>query len=168
MELARNPSDRNITNWIAYNKKKNDLNQRLQVRMREYLTKNQKLTPEVQTIIAQNTVQTDTQFDPARYRVRMYFDSKCPHCKRMFNTLSSLQNKGIYVEALQIDDAKVSKSQYPIPTRKASKAELKKQNISSVPYTLIADLKKKVLYPPVRGFQSVNRMTALIKEGEKL
>ncbi len=110
MELARNPSDRNITNWIAYNKKKNDLNQRLQVRMREYLTKNQKLTPEVQTIIAQNTVQTDTQFDPARYRVRMYFDSKCPHCKRMFNTLSSLQSKGVYVEALQIDDAKVSKS----------------------------------------------------------
>ena len=33
MELARNPSDKNIGNWIAYNKKKNALNQRLQLRM---------------------------------------------------------------------------------------------------------------------------------------
>ncbi len=166
MELARNPSDKNISNWIAYNKKKSELNKRLQTRMREYLARNQKLTPEVNQILAQNRPKKDVTFDPSRFRVRMYFDSKCPHCKRMFNTLLDLQKRGVYVEALQIDDTKLSKLQYPIPIRPASKKEVKKQNISSVPYTLIADLKKKVLYPPVKGFQSVENMVNLIREGQ--
>lgn len=168
MELARNPSDKNISNWIAFNKKKNALNQRLQLRMREYLTQTNQLTPKVAEVIKARTVNQNTSFDPSRFRVRIYFDSKCPHCKRMFQTLASLQKKGIYVEALQIDDLNVKKSSFPIPTRKASKSEVKKHNISAVPFTLIADLKKKVLYPPIKGFQSVESMTALIREGEKL
>jgi hypothetical protein len=168
MELARNPSDSNISKWITYNKKKNALNQRLQLRMREYLSKNSKSSPEVNKIVKAKTIDTKTQFDPSRYRIRMYFDSKCPHCKRMFNTLLTLQNRGIYVEALQTDNAGISKARYPIPTRKASVSEIKKQNIQAVPLTLIADLKKKTLYPPIKGFQSVEAMTALIKEGEKL
>ncbi|MBT4790553.1 MAG: hypothetical protein HON90_03200 [Halobacteriovoraceae bacterium] len=166
--MARNPTDSNISNWIAYNKKKNSLNQRLQTRMKEYLTKNSGLTSDVKRIIKEKSVNTNTQFDPSRYRIRMYFDSNCPHCKRMFNTLLTLQSRGIYVEALQTDDAQVKRSRYPIPTRKASKQEIKKQNIKAVPFTLIADLKKKILYPPIQGFQSVEAMTALIKEGEKL
>ena len=155
MELARNPSDKNINNWIAFNKKKNALNQRLQLRMREYLTQTNQLTPKVAEVIKTRSIRQNVSFDPSRYRVRMYFDSKCPHCKRMFQTLATLQEKGIYVEALQIDDLNVKKSTFPIPTRKASKSEIKKHNISAVPFTLIADLKKKVLYPPIRGFQSV-------------
>jgi len=168
MELARNPTDTNISNWMAYNKKKNALNQRLQVRMREYLTKNAELTPEVKKVVQAKTINMQTQFDSSCYRIRMYFDSKCPHCKRMFNTLLALQNRGIYVEALQTDDAKISKARYPIPTRKASASEIKKQNIKAVPLTLIADLKKKALYPPIKGFQSIEAMIALIKEGESL
>lgn len=168
MELARNPSDKNISNWITYNKKKNALNQRLQLRMREYLTQNNELTPKVAEVIKSRSLSKETSFDPSRFRVRMYFDSKCPHCKRMFSTLASLQKQGIYVEALQVDNIHVKKSSFPIPVRKASKAEVKKHNISAVPFTLIADLKKKVLYPPIKGFQSVESMTALIREGEKL
>jgi thiol-disulfide isomerase/thioredoxin len=168
MELARNPSDKNISNWITYNKKKNALNQRLQLRMREYLTQTNQLSPKVVEVIKSHSTNENTKFDPSRYRIRMFFDSKCPHCKRMFQTLASLQEQGIYVEALQTDELNISKSSFPIPVRKASKDEIKKHNITAVPITLIADLKKKVLYPPVRGFQSLNSMTALIKEGEKL
>lgn len=168
MELARNPTDINITNWIAYNNKKNALNQRLQIRMQEYLKKDKKLTPDVEKAFKENAIVTKTEFDPSRYRVRMYFDSKCPHCKRMFNTLLELQNRGIFVEALQTDNGQISKNQFPIPTRMASKEEIRKQKIQAVPFTLIADLKKKVLYPPIKGFQSVESMTALIKEEEKL
>lgn len=168
MELARNPSDKNISNWIAYNKKKNALNQRLQLRMREYLIQTNQLTPKVAEVVKSRSFPKESVFDPSRYRVRMYFDSKCPHCKRMFQTLASLQRKGIFVEALQTDNIKVNKSSFPIPVRKASKSEIKKHNITAVPFTLIADLKKKVLYPPIKGFQSVESMTALIKEGEKL
>jgi len=167
MELARNPSDKNISNWIEFNKKKNALNQRLQLRMREYLTQTKQLNPKVAEVIKTRSINLSSDFEPSRYRIRMYFDSKCPHCKRMFQTLVSLQDQGIYVEALQVDDLNVKASTFPIPTRRASKSEVKKHKISAVPFTLIADLKKKVLYPPIKGFQSVESMTALIKEGEK-
>jgi hypothetical protein len=94
MELARNPSDENITNWIAYNNKKNTLNQRLQKRMKEYLAKNSLVSPEVNQLLQQKSIRTKTAFDPSRYKIRMFFDSNCPHCKRMFNTLLSLKEEG--------------------------------------------------------------------------
>ena len=168
MELARNPTDHNIKNWIAYNNLKSSLNKRLQKRMREYLSKNSKDTPPVRKILDKKVENQKISFDPSRYRVRMYFDSKCLHCKRMFNTLLELQSRGVYVEALQIDNGLFKKSQFPIPIQKATKSEIKKHNIKTVPFTLIADLKRKVLYPPVRGFQSVEKVTTLLKKGEKL
>ncbi len=168
MELARNPSDINITNWISYNNKKNLLNERLQKRMREYLSKRSKLTPKVERIIRKNSIQTKTTFDPSRYRVRMYFSSTCPHCKRMFDTLLALQNRGIFVEAMQIDSGTFKKAKFPIPVSKASKEEIKSHGVKSVPFTLIADLKRKVLFPPIQGFQSEHSLIDLIKKGETL
>lgn len=168
MEIARNPSDENIKNWIAYNKAKNSLNKRLQKRVREYLNKNSKYTPEVHQVLNEKVKIQKTSFDPSRYRVRMYFDSKCPSCKKMFNTLLKLQNRGVYVEALQIDDGVFKQSQFPIPTQRATKEEIKKHKIESVPFTLVADLKRKALYPPLIGFQNVGSMTTLLERGEKL
>lgn len=136
--------------------------------MREYLSKNSKNTPEVRQILEKKVAKSKISFDPSRYRIRMYFDSKCPHCERMFNTLLELQDRGIYVEALQIDKGDFNKSQFPMPIQKATKFEIRKHKIESTPFTLIADLKRKALYPPILGFQSVDSMTALIKEGEAL
>jgi thiol-disulfide isomerase/thioredoxin len=170
MELARNPNDQNIKNWITYNKKKNELNNRLQKRMKEYLALNKAKIPEYPKALAllkSKELKTKPIVDPARYRIRMYFSSTCPHCKRMFTTLDTLQKQGVYVEALQIDD-KLFNPKYPLPTRRASKKEIKKHKISSVPFTLIADLKKKVLYPPIRGFQDSNQILNLIKEANNL
>src|SRR5579872_3611420 len=47
MEVARNPSDENIKNWFDFMGKKNELAQRLQTKMKEYLTKNATATPGV-------------------------------------------------------------------------------------------------------------------------
>lgn len=130
--------------------------------------KNSEYNPLVRKILNKKTKKQKTLFDPSRFRVRMYFDSKCIHCKKMFNTLLELQNRGVYVEALQIDDGLFKKSQFPLPIQRATKAEIKKHNIKSVPFTLIADLKKKVLYPAIHGFQSVGKITTLLKKGERL
>lgn len=138
--------------------------------MREYLAKNSKDIknyPKTLEILKSKEVNLAPIVDSSRYRIRMYFSSSCPHCKRMFKTLDNLQRKGIYVEALQIDDARF-KPEYPLPTQKASKEEIKKHNIKSVPFTLIADLKKKALYPPIRGFQDSNQILKLIKEANNL
>ena len=136
--------------------------------MQEYLSKNSKYTPEVRQILDKKVENQTTSFDPSRYRVRMYFDSKCPSCQRMFNTLLELQNRGVYVEALQIDDGVFKSNQFPVPIQRATKSEMKKHKIESVPFTLVADLKRKVLYPPIVGFQSIGSMTALLEQGEKL
>ena len=165
MELARNPTDNNIKNWIAYNNLKSSLNKKLQRRMKEYLSKNSEYNPLVLQVLNKKTKKQKTLFDPSRFRVRMYFDSKCIHCKRMFNTLLELQSRGVYVEAFQIDDGVFKKSQFPLPIQRATKFEIKKHNIETVPFTLIADLKKKVLYPAIRGFQSVDGITTLLKKG---
>ena len=167
MELARNPTDNNIKNWIAYNNLKSSLNKRLQKRMKEYLNKTSEYNPLVRKILNKKKPNA-ISIDPSRFRVRMYFDSKCIHCKRMFNTLLELQNRGVYVEAFQIDDGLFKKSQFPLLIQRATKAEIKKHNIKTVPFTLIADLKKKVLYPAIRGFQNVDRITTLLKKGEAL
>ena len=132
------------------------------------MSKNSKYTPEIRQVLNAKAKSPKISFDPSRYRVRMYFDSKCPSCKRMFNTLLELQNHGVYVEALQIDDGVFKENKFPIPIQRATKAEVKNHNIKSVPFTLIADLKKKVLYPPVIGFQNIGSMTALLEKGEKL
>ena len=164
MELARNPSDDNIKNWIAYNDKKNELNRRLQERMEAYLKKNIKFTAKVTEIVRKRLRKNSLKFDPSRYRVRMFFDSQCPHCKKMFNTLAKLQGLGVFVEALQIDSRPLS-SGYSLPVRKASKDEVKKYDIKSVPYTLVADLKKKIIYPPIQGFRKVQPLINFIKRG---
>ena len=93
MELARRPTDENIKRWIEYNALKNKLSNRLNLRMKTYLAKNSpKNTREALQIVEQRSQQrTNVKIDPSQYKVRMYFDSKCPHCKRMFNTLASLQ-----------------------------------------------------------------------------
>lgn len=171
MELARNPTDKNIKNWIAYNKLKNQLSKRLQTRMQTYLAKNTKgeKQKEAITLYKKKVHKIKVSaIDPARYRVRMFFDSKCPHCKKMFGTLVKLQSAGVFVEALQVDKGTLRSLQYPIPIRPASQEEIKQHKIEAVPFTLIADLKKKVLYPPLRGYQSMNTVMNLLKEADNL
>ena len=173
MELARNPTDQNIKNWIAYNNLKNKLSQKLKERMQTYLIKNADGNSEnkekAMTIYKRKAEQLqESPIDPSRYRVRMFFNSKCSHCKRMFGTLVELQNAGIYVEALQTDKEKSNYLKYPIPIRSASPDEIKHHKIETVPFTLIANLKKKVLYPPLKGYQSMSTVMNLLREAEKL
>ncbi len=132
------------------------------------MSKNSKYTPEARQVLQKKIQSPKISFDPSRYRVRMYFDSKCPSCKRMFKTLLKLQNRGIYIEARQVDDRDFKKNSFPLPIQKATRDEIKKHKIESVPFTLVADLKKKVLYPAIIGFQGANSMIALLEKGEKL
>jgi thiol-disulfide isomerase/thioredoxin len=104
MELARNPTDQNITNWFKLIEKKNEIQTRLSQRMQQYLSKNSKLVPaekQVFTETAKGVAATDVDY--SRYRFRMYFESSCPHCKHMMETMKELQDSGFYVEIKQID-----------------------------------------------------------------
>ncbi len=163
MEVARNPSDSNIKLWIAYLDKKNRLAERLKSRIAEFSTSAK--APE-QNRLAQDRVReierSQSSFDPARFRVRMYFDSKCPHCMRMLVTLKELQEMGVLVEALQIDRDRSEQARFPLATAFADPADVKKQGIQSVPFTLVADLKNKTVLTPISGFKTVNEMKGVL------
>lgn len=155
MEVARNPSDENLKKWFQYIDRKNEIASRLQVRMGEYLAKEGKnLEPSVKdSLQAQVASIHKIPLDAKRYRFRLYFDSTCPHCRQMFETLKTLQEKGFYVEARQIDARSEGLENLPLPTVRASKEEIEKYQIQSVPFLLIGDLKNQVVYQ-ITGFQT--------------
>ncbi len=159
MEVARDPSDTNIKLWLSYLDKKNYLAERLKERIAQYASKTTESVPRRlanERISQLNQVQS--AIDPSRYRVRTYFDSNCPHCKRMLGTLKSLQELGVFVEALQIDRDTSKNAQFPIATVFADQSDVQRQKIGSVPFTLVADLKNKTVSSPITGFKSVEDM----------
>lgn len=156
MEIVRNPSDANLKMWFAYIEKKNQLSDRLQARMKEYVEKNSvKLGEGGREYANTRTAQlARVPEDAKRFRFRMYFDSHCPHCKRMFATLAELQSRGFYVEAVQVDRDPKGLDGLPVPATRAAPSEIENKEIKSVPLLLVGDLKKKAVYR-LTGYQSV-------------
>lgn len=173
MEVARNPSDENIKQWLELMNKKNEIQTKLQLRMQEYITKNTSLNQEVAQGLksvpsSPKAIQkNEVRVDPARFRLRMYFESTCPHCRKMFGVLKRFQAQGFTVEALQVDQGLVPKEEKIIPIVKASSEELKKHNIKGVPFLLVADLERKVLLPAIQGFHDFDELLNLLKEASK-
>ncbi len=163
MELARNPTDQNINNWFKLMEKKNELQTRLSQRMQQYLSKTTKLAPierQVMTETAKNLAVT--QDDYSRYRFRMYFESSCPHCKRMMETMKELQDSGFYVEIRQIDQNPRVAQALPFPVEMATPQELKEKEITSWPVLFVGDLKKKVTYR-LNGYRSTQEVLSAIQ-----
>ena len=163
MELVRNPSDYNLKMWFSYMDKKNDLSENLQKRMAQYLDAHVVTADEKAYVAAKVENLKISVTDTKRYRFRMYFDSKCPHCRRMFETLVALQSQGFFVEARQIDTGEAGA--LPFAAARATKSEIQGKDIKSVPLLLIGDLKKKVVYR-MNGYQTVSDVLKRLKAEE--
>ena len=142
-----NPSDENIKQWFKLieikNKKREIFNQRVQ----EYLAKHGSALDGTQQAQLKSAYPAPKpiSMSPNDYRFRMYFDSKCPHCKRMMDVLSELQQDGFYVEIVQTDSDTKSTQALPFPIQYATREELEQKQINSVPVLFIGDLRKKVI-----------------------
>lgn len=165
MEVARNPTNENLKNWFELMQKKNEIQTRLQKRMAEYMALQQKdIIPEAPKLKGPKSPSYSRPVDPVRFRFRMFFDSQCPHCKKMFLTLEQFQQKGFMVEALQVDSKKFDTSFTTINIVKASAEDIKKNKIESVPYVLIADTSKKILLSPITGYHDYNEVNQMLLE----
>ena len=165
MEIVRSPTDKNIRMWFAYMERKNELANRLQRRINEYAQANGPSLPvaaKEKIIQASKSVPTPAD-DFERFRFRMYFDSKCPHCKRMFETLNELQDRGYFVEARQVDSGPLDHIRSNVAIVPAKAAEVKQYDIASVPLLLIGDLKAKKVYRQ-SGFMTPEQILAQIRE----
>ena len=154
MELARNPSDQNIKNWFAVIEKKNELMQKLQLNLAAYLKKHaKKAKPKEKALVKKQIaiIQAERK-DYKRFRFRLYFESKCPHCERMMKSMSQIQRKGYFVEVRQVDIEK-PKFSIPFPLQRATKEELKSKKIKAWPVLFVADTQKKKLFR-INGYHS--------------
>lgn len=163
MEVARNPSDENLKNWFEYMRMKNELATRLQTRMQEYAGQPAPL-PQAPMIAKRASAPASLKVDPKRFRFRMYFDSHCPHCKRMFETLERLEADGFDVEALQVDSGPLLKRSGTVQIERATPGDVKKHNIESIPHVIVADLKREALLPAIKGYQSYEDVIQLLRE----
>lgn len=171
MEVARNPTDENIKQWFELMEKKNELQTRLQARMQEYMAKNNSIKLPVENVsekpAAPQKKASEIILEPSRFKIRMYFESTCPHCRRMFGVLKNLQDEGFQVEALQVDNGLVPMEEKVVPIGKAEAAEIKKHGINGVPFLLIADQKRKTLLPAVQGYHGLQEIKSLLKEASR-
>lgn len=163
MELARNPTDQNITNWFKLIERKNEIQSRLSQRIQQYLSTNSKLMPQERQVMleAKNNVAV-TNVEYSRYRFRMYFESSCPHCKHMMETMKELQDSGFYVEIRQIDQNPRMAQALPFPVELATPQELKEKEITSWPVLFVGDLKKKITYR-INGYRSTQEVLSAIQ-----
>lgn len=153
MELVRNPTDQNIKNWFKLMETKNKLSSRLQKRITEFNSQGV-VDKRVSTELSQVAEQSKPfEHDFSRYRFRLYFDSKCPYCKKMFSTMKELQNLGYFVELRQLDSDLSVRKKLPFPVHSVSKKELHKRDIQGVPVLFVGDLKKKLVYR-LKGYQT--------------
>jgi len=171
MEIARNPSDENIKNWFEFMKKKNELAKRLDERVREYLVKVGQgpipmPSPDIQPR-PQEGVDASAPLEAGRFKVRMYFESTCPHCRKMFGVLDRLQKVGVEVHALQIDRGELPDETNSVSVGFATEEEVKKHGINGVPFVVIADTKRKALLPPLQGFHEFDEVVRLLKSASR-
>ena len=165
MELVRNPTDDNIRMWFAYMDRKNELASRLSKRMEEYAASNSAAIPkeakEKIVKVAKNIPTPADDFE--RFRFRMYFDSQCPHCRHMFETLNDLQDRGYFVEARQVDKGPLDQIKSHVAIVPATSAELAQYNVTAVPLLLVGDLKQKKVYRQ-SGFMTPEQILAQVHE----
>ncbi len=165
MELARNPTDENIKRWFEMIETKNMLMENLQNRMAEYLQKSEtKLTREEKSLFESKQVSSKAGAQEfKRFRFRLYFDSKCPHCQQMIKTAKELQDLGYYVEVRQIDKRQ-PEFLVPFPIVAATENELKERAITSWPVLFVADVSKQLIYRINGYFPTAEVLATLSKK----
>ena len=164
LEVAQNPTHKNIENWLEVIRRKNELMSRLHKKMSIYIEKNKSLKAEELSILkGKQRRLKPLKLDVKRFRFRMYFESNCAHCKRMMDTMLDLKNMGFFVELRQIDDNQEYSKNLPFVVMKASKKELQSKNITAWPVLFVGDSQKKLIYR-IGGYQSTESILSALNK----
>ena len=163
VEAMKNPTDQNIKRYFELEEKRERKLSQFIKKSNKYRLK--KLERELSKLskpkIRKNSFYNARELR-SKYRIRMYFDSNCPHCKRMHQNLLKLQRDGFTVDLVQIDDG-VNPLQ-GIKSRKIAKGEgsaIKLFN-GGVPYTLIFNRKTKKM-KSLRGFIPMDKFLTILR-----
>ena len=161
MEVARRPTKENIDNYFAYIKKKNDIMNRLRLKIADY-QKKKGVNSESKAYLSEksNEVRPNIDLSHKKISITTFFLTTCSACHRMFKTLEALQNMGVYVEGVQIDIDSVRKTSVLFPVRMATEKEIAtlKAAVHAVPFSIV---RKEETTKSIEGFRTINQILQL-------
>ena len=160
IEALRRPTKENIENFEKWQAMRNLLLERYEAARLQYVAKNGASIPRAPALAEVNTG------DINKYRYLFYFESTCPHCHAMFQTINEMVRGGAYVEAIRIDKGEGEVRGLEIPWSFAKPDELKKLNVKAVPVLVAIDEKTKRAYQ-MTGKKTVREILQVISRGAK-
>ena len=104
--------------------------------------------------------------DLEKYHYVFYFESTCPSCHAMFQTINQMVQRGVYVEAIRVDKGDGEVKALNIPWSFAKPEELKKLNLKAVPVLVAIDEKTQKAYQ-MTGRKSIKEILQAIKVGQR-
>jgi hypothetical protein len=155
MEAMRRPTPENILLFEKWQQTKNLLLERYEAARARYLgEKNHApVTPKINAL--------DSKSDLQKYRFVFYFDATCSSCKAMFTTVNQMIERGIYVEAVRVDNGKQEIRGLTIPWNYATPKEIKANGLSAVPFLMAFDDKAKKVFR-LTGRKTMQEISQLI------
>lgn len=160
IEALRRPTKENILNFEKWQAMRNLLLQRYETARAQYVQQNGVTMPKAQAQVTN----VDEQ-DIEKYHYVFYFESTCPSCHAMFQTINEMVQRGVYVEAVRVDKNSNEVQGLNIPWTFANPEELKKLNLKAVPVLVAIDEKTKKAYQ-MTGRKSIKQILQVISQGK--
>jgi hypothetical protein len=154
MEVMRRPTPENILLFEKWQQTKNLLLER-------YEGERTRVLGGKAPSIAGASQAPQVKADLARFRFIFYFDGNCPHCKAMFQTINQMLERGIYVEAVRIDQGQDQIRGLNIPWTFAKPNEVKANAVTAVPLLMAFDERSKKVFR-LTGKKSMDEISKLI------
>ena len=161
VEALRRPTKENIMNYEKWQEMRNVLLQRYEVARSQYMGKSGNPAP-----IADAPVLEVSERDLEKFHYIFYFESTCPSCHAMFQTINEMVQRGVYVEAVRVDKGDGEVKGLDLPWNFAKPEELKKLNLKAVPVLVAIEEKTQKAYQ-MTGRKSIKEILQAIKVGQK-
>ncbi|OYZ24112.1 MAG: hypothetical protein B7Y39_02620 [Bdellovibrio sp. 28-41-41] len=161
VEAMRRPTKENILNFEKWQEMRNLLLQRYELARSQYIAKSGNTAP-----TAEVQVLEVSEKKLGNYHYIFYFESTCPSCHAMFQTINQMVQRGVYVEAIRVDKGDGEVKGLNLPWSFAKPEELKKLNLKAVPVLVAIDEKTQKAYQ-MTGRKSIKEILKAIKVGSK-
>ncbi len=161
VEALRRPTKENILNFEKWQEMRNLLLQRYEVARSQYVA-------QTKTNIPKNEINetTSEEVELKKFRFIFYFESTCPSCHSMFQTINQMVQRGIYVEAIRVDKSERAVSGLNLPWNYANSEELKKLNLKAVPVLVAIEEESNRAYQ-MTGRKNIKEILQTIQRGLK-
>ncbi len=161
IEALRRPTKENILNFEKWQEMRNLLLARYESARSQYTGKTGISVPKGAVLIP-NVNEKDLE----KYHYIFYFESTCPSCHAMFETINEMAGRGLYVEAMRVDKSESEVKGLNLPWSYANPEELKKLNLKAVPVLVAIDEKTKKAYQ-MTGKKTIREILQVIQQGAK-